>query len=197
VLHDALIISLDNTIESWVVDSRASFHATPHRKVFQDYVQGDFGQVYLGDDEPCQIVGMGKVKIKKNNGNEWLLKEVIYIPYMSRNIISTGKMESEGCISIFTDKEWKFTKVSLLMEKGEKVGTFFLCIFNADSCISLAYKGVDTTMWHHRIGHRRENGVKILHKRNLLKNMKQVCLDFCEHSAYGKHKKIGFIRVLK
>jgi hypothetical protein len=70
VLQDYLIISLDNTTESWVVDYGASFHATPHRKYFQDYVQGDFGHVYLGDDEPCQIFGMGKVKIKQKNGNQ-------------------------------------------------------------------------------------------------------------------------------
>jgi hypothetical protein len=43
----------------------------------------------LGDDEPCQIIGMGKVEIKKNNGNQWLLKEVRHIPYPRRNIIST------------------------------------------------------------------------------------------------------------
>jgi hypothetical protein len=57
-----------------VVDSRASFHATPHRKYFKNNVEGDFGQVYLGEDKPCQIVGMGKVHIRKNNGNQWLLK---------------------------------------------------------------------------------------------------------------------------
>jgi hypothetical protein len=62
VLQDALILSVDNISESWVVDSGASFHATPHRKHFLDYVQGDFGQVHLGDDAPCKIVGMGKVK---------------------------------------------------------------------------------------------------------------------------------------
>jgi len=50
VLKDALILSLDNIFESCVVDSGASFHAMPNRKYFQDYVQGDFGQVYLGDD---------------------------------------------------------------------------------------------------------------------------------------------------
>jgi hypothetical protein len=43
VLQDASILSLDSIIESWVADSGASFHATPHRKYFQDYVQGDFG----------------------------------------------------------------------------------------------------------------------------------------------------------
>jgi hypothetical protein len=43
VLQDSLIISLDNITKSWVVDLGASFHATPHTKYFQDYVQGDFG----------------------------------------------------------------------------------------------------------------------------------------------------------
>ena len=69
-LQDALILCLDNANDSWVIDSGASFHATPHRKYFQDYVQGDFGQVYLGDDEPCPIVGKGKIKIKLPNEND-------------------------------------------------------------------------------------------------------------------------------
>jgi hypothetical protein len=43
VLQDAWILYVDNISESWVVDLGASFHATPHRKHFIDYVQGDFG----------------------------------------------------------------------------------------------------------------------------------------------------------
>ena len=70
VLQYALILSVDNIFESWVLDSGASFHATPHRKHFLDYVQGDFGQVHLGDDTPCKIVGMGKIQIKKKNVNQ-------------------------------------------------------------------------------------------------------------------------------
>jgi hypothetical protein len=52
VLQDALILSVDNISKPWVVDSGASFHATPHRKHFLDYVRGDYGQVHLGDDAP-------------------------------------------------------------------------------------------------------------------------------------------------
>ena len=65
VLQYDLIISFENVTDSWVVDSGASFHATLDKKYFHDYVQGDFGQVYLGDDKPCKIVGMGKVLLKK------------------------------------------------------------------------------------------------------------------------------------
>ena len=62
--EDAFLLSLESVDDSWVLDSGASFHATPHRGYFIDYVQGDFGLVYLGDNEPYQIVGKGKIKIK-------------------------------------------------------------------------------------------------------------------------------------
>ena len=55
----------------------------------------------LGDDEPCKIVGKGKVQIKLNNGNDWLLKDVRRIPAMKRNLISTGQSEDSGCLSTF------------------------------------------------------------------------------------------------
>ena len=64
VLRDDLILSLNNITESTVVDLGASFHATPHRKHFLDYVQGNFGQIHLGVDTPRKIVGMDKVQIK-------------------------------------------------------------------------------------------------------------------------------------
>jgi hypothetical protein len=121
----------------------------------------------LGDDAPCKIVGMGKVKIKKRNGNQWLLKEVRHVPYLRKNLISTGQLESEFCISLFIDNMWKFAKGSLVIEKGEKVGTLYLCTGNIDSSISLASIGVDTTLWNHILGHMSDKGMQLLHKINL------------------------------
>ena len=112
-----MIHFVDKFFSSLVVDSRDLFHATPHRKHFLYYVQGDFGQVHLGDDAPCKSFGKGEVKIKKSNGNQWLLKEVRHVPYLRKNLISIGQLESEGYISIFTDKVWKVTKGSPVIEK--------------------------------------------------------------------------------
>jgi hypothetical protein len=82
---------------------------------------------------------MGNVKIKQRNGNQWLLKEVRHVPDLRKNLISIGKLASEVCISIFTDKMWKAIKGSLVIAKGEKVGTLYLCTGNIDSSISLDY----------------------------------------------------------
>ena len=125
--EDALLLSLENVDDSWVLDLGSSFHATPHRGYFFDYVQGDFGLVYLGDNEPCQIVGKGKVKINLQHGNHWLLHEVKDVPRLSRNLISTRQLDDEGCVFTFHDKNWKVSKGSLVVEKGVKVGTLYLC----------------------------------------------------------------------
>ena len=54
ILQDALILfTLDKNCDYWVMDSGASFHATSHREYFCEYIQGNYGQVFLGDDHPC------------------------------------------------------------------------------------------------------------------------------------------------
>ena len=39
---DALVLSLESVDDSWILDFGGSFHATPHRGYFIDYVQGNF-----------------------------------------------------------------------------------------------------------------------------------------------------------
>lgn len=151
----------------------------------------------MGDDEPCKIVGMGKVRIRLKNGNQCMLKEVRHVPELKKNMISIGQLGSEGCTSTFTDKMWKVTKGSLVIAKREKVGTLYLCTRNVVSFISLASTRVDTTLWHHRIGHMSDKEMQILYKRNLLPDLKQIDLEFCENCVYGKHKRVIFLRVGK
>ena len=117
MLQDALILALNNTSYYWAVDSGDSCHATPHGKFFHDYVLGDFGHVLLGDDEPCKIVGMGKVHIKLNNGNELLLKDVRHIISMKRNLISIEKLGDSGSLSTFEKTQQKITKGALVIDK--------------------------------------------------------------------------------
>lgn len=69
ILQDALVLSSSHADESWVLDSGASYHAIPCRSYFINYVQGDFGQVYLGDGHPCHINGKETIQIRLPNGN--------------------------------------------------------------------------------------------------------------------------------
>ena len=143
-----------------MVDSGASFHATPYRKHFHDYVQGNFGQVCLGDERALDIIGKGKVLINLENGNQWLLNDVNHVVGLKKKLISIGQLE--GCVTTFIDITWKFTKGAMVVVKGDKVGTLYLCKGTTDSSISLASAGKYTTLWHHRLGHMSEKGMQIL-----------------------------------
>ena len=81
---------------------------------------------------------MGKVWIKLNNGSEWRLKYVRHIPTMKRNLISIGKLGDSCFLSTFGEMWWKITKGSLVIKKGDRVGTLCLCSHNIDYSISVA-----------------------------------------------------------
>ena len=149
----------------------------------------------MEDDEPCQIVGMGKVQIKLNNGNELMLKDVRHIPAMKRNMISIGKLGYGGCLSMFGKTWWKVTKGSMVIAKGDRIGTLYLCPHNTDYSISVASTKIGATLWYHRLGHMSEKGMQTLHSRKPLPDLKQVSLEFCENCIFGKHKRDRFIKV--
>ena len=93
MLQDDLILSVENIISFWVVDSGDSCHATPHRKHFHDYVQGNFGQVCLGDERALVIIGKGKVLINLENGNQWFLKYVKHVVGLKKESKETDNMK--------------------------------------------------------------------------------------------------------
>ena len=57
------LLAVDNPLDDWVLDSRVSFHTTPHREIIKNYVAGDFSKVYLADSSVLDIVGMRDVRI--------------------------------------------------------------------------------------------------------------------------------------
>ena len=51
---------------------------------------------------------------------------------MKRNIISTGNLGDSGCLSTFGETWWKVTKGSMVIAKGDSIGTLYLCPHNTD-----------------------------------------------------------------
>ncbi|WVZ74347.1 hypothetical protein U9M48_022542 [Paspalum notatum var. saurae] len=54
------------------------------------------GSVRMGDDRPCQIVGIGSVQIKMHDGIVRTLTDVRHIPDMTKNLISLSTLDGKG-----------------------------------------------------------------------------------------------------
>ena len=85
----------------------------------------------------------------------------------------------------------------MVIAKGAKVGTLYLCTGNTHSTLvatdidnagkaTVNVARTDSVMWHHRLGHMSEKGMKILHSKNLFPGLKNIDLEFYENCVYGK-----------
>ena len=81
-------------------------------------------------------------------------------------------------MSTFGETWWKITKGSLVIEKGYRVGTLYLCPHKTDYSISVASTEIGAVLWHHRLGHMSEKGMKILHSQKLVPYLKQVVWNY-------------------
>ena len=105
-------------------------------------------------------------------------------------------------------------KISLVVEKGVKVGTLYLCIGHTvpstsivsekNECLATvaAVEQGDQTvvvdseivLSHNRIGHIIEKGIKLLHSMKVLPGLKCANMDFCESCVYVKQKRVSFMK---
>ncbi|RVW64114.1 Retrovirus-related Pol polyprotein from transposon TNT 1-94 [Vitis vinifera] len=170
-LQDALLLAVDNPLDDWVLDSGASFHTTPHREIIQNYVAGDFGKVYLADGSTLDVVGLGDVRITLPNGSIWLLEKVRHIPDLRRNLISVGQLDDEGHAILFVGGTWKVTKGARVLARGKKTGTLYMTSCPRDT-IAVADASTNTSLWHRRLGHMSEKGMKMLLSKGKLPELK-------------------------
>ena len=148
-----------------MLDSGASFHATSQKEFFEKYAPGKFGKVYLGNDQPCDIIGKGVVKIKLN-GSVWELKNVRHIPDLTKNLISVGQLASDGYTTVFHGDNWKISKGAMTIARGKKSGTLYK---TARACHLIAVAANENpNLWHQRLGHMSEKWMKIMHSKGRL-----------------------------
>ena len=167
------------------MDSRASFHTTLHREIIQNYVADDFGKVYLADGSALDVVGVGDVWILLPNGSIWLLEKVRQIPNLRRNLISVGQLDDEGHTILFVGNTWKVTKGAKVLARGKKTGTMYMNSSPRDT-ITVADASTDTSLWHRKLSHMSEKGMKMLLLKGKLPKLKFIDFDMCESYILGK-----------
>ncbi|WCJ44212.1 Retrovirus-related Pol polyprotein from transposon TNT 1-94 [Euphorbia peplus] len=188
---EALILSVRSPVESWVLDSGASFHSCSSADLMENYTSGKFGKVYLADDEPLEIVGKGDVSIKTKNGSVIKLSGVRHVPGLKRNLLSVGQLDDEGYCVVFVGGNWKISKGSMVVARGEKVGSLYVTD-NVCNSIDVVSEVVNTDLWHCRLGHMSEKGIKVLFSKGLLPGLKSADLGLCEDCIFGKQKRVSF-----
>ena len=89
-LESAQLATTDDImLHDWILDSGASFHVTPHREWFTTYDAKRSGRVRLGNDYACEIMEVGDVQLKFQQGSTFTLKNVRHVPKLTKSLISS------------------------------------------------------------------------------------------------------------
>ena len=71
---EGLTISKLSSRDEWVLDSRCTFHMTPRRDWLQNFKKIKERKVLMGNDQSCNIVGIGSIKFKMWDGTYRILE---------------------------------------------------------------------------------------------------------------------------
>ena len=127
------------------------------------------------------------------NGSVWLPEKVRHIPELRRNLISIGQLDDKGHAILFVCDTWKVTKGVRVLAHGKKTGTLYMTSSPRDT-IAVAYASTDTSLWHRRLGHMSEKGMKMLLLKGKLPELKSIDFDMCESCILGKQKNVNFLK---
>ena len=149
--------------------------------------------MYLADGSALDVEGMGDVQILLPNGSVWLLEKVRHIPDLRRNLISVGQLDDEGHAILFVGGTWKVTKGARILAREKKTGTLYMTSSPRD-IIAVADASTNTSLWHRRLGHMSEKGMKMLLSKGKLLELKSIDFDMCESCILGKQKNVSFLK---
>jgi len=102
----ALTGSLKNNAKSWLVDSGASRHMTGNKNFLENLKELKVtSKVELGDDSNHEIKGIGSVSFHLDFGDTLHFEDVLFVPGLTKNLISVGVIEEKGHRVVFMEKK--------------------------------------------------------------------------------------------
>ena len=88
----------------WYLDSGASFHMTGDKELFSDLEEKDLQMhIEMGDDGRYSATGIGTITFERESGKPFLLKNVMHVPGLKKNLVSVTMLEDRGYDIFFSD----------------------------------------------------------------------------------------------
>ncbi|KAH9685121.1 Integrase catalytic domain-containing protein [Citrus sinensis] len=140
------------------------------------------------------LVGIGTVSLKMYDGMVRELTQVRHVPELKRNLISIGMLDQTGCVIKAENGTLKVVRGSIVIMKGTKQNGLY--VLNGHTTVgeaSVTEKCEDKArLWHLRLGHMSERGLKEFQKNGVFGSDKLSSLGFCEDCILGKASRLKF-----
>ena len=183
----------------WFLDSGASFHMTEDKDLFSDLDEKDLGvHIEMGDDGRYSETNIGTISFERESSKPFILKDVMHVPGLKKNLISVVMLEDKGYDVVFSEgKAFLHSKATCETWRIGKVKNLYQ--LQVDGCAAMAGKaeGVvswdEGELWHKRLGHLHHGALKILQQISTeLPKGTLAQSDQCKGCTLGKFVKAIF-----
>ena len=149
----------------------------------------------MGNDISCKIVGIGSIQIKIYDGFVKKLTDVRHLLELRKNLISLGVLDFARYKCTCQGGVLKVFKGILEVMKENMIKNLYQLEgrTKSDQATTISESESDSTrLWHQRLAHMSEKGLKVLVYRKLLPSLKSLNLNFCKHCIFDKHSRNKF-----
>nr|GEY34110.1 retrovirus-related Pol polyprotein from transposon TNT 1-94 [Tanacetum cinerariifolium] len=189
-----LAIDIEKSRDELIVDSGCTFHIIPHRSWFTTYESFNGGNVYMRNHSICPVIGKGNIQVKIHDDVVRTITRVRHVLDFKRNMISLSTLEANGCKYSGEGGVTKIFKGDLVLMKAIQSGDLYVLqgtiVYGTAGVATSKASLDDSKLWHYRLAHTGEKGMKNLAKKGLIKV--SCNLEFCEHCLFGKQKRVSF-----
>ena len=181
-MEDDLLVVSDghrHYTEEWTLDSTCSHHYTPHRSWFATYTKTDEGSVTLGDNHPCKVAGIGTVRVRMFDGIVRILTNVKHFSELEKNLVSLGYLERSGYSfsSRARSGVLNISNGAMVVMRGKRLDNNlyrmerYVVTEESDAAVAAQDQQGAYRMWHYRLGHMGDKGLRELSRRGLISDL--------------------------
>ncbi|KAL0893362.1 hypothetical protein ABMA27_014949 [Loxostege sticticalis] len=144
---------------SWYVDSGASMHLTMHRDWLENLKTPPITNIRIADNKLLKVESCGNVSMQVSDGkggyNKIQVRNVLYVPDLSTNLLSVSRIIKNGCkvefdangCSIFNQNNLRVAHATLTN------GTYKLKVKELEGQAMVATTKTDSYTWHQHMDH--------------------------------------------
>ena len=124
--------------------------------------------IEMGDDGWYSATGIGTITFERESGSPFLLKNVMHVPGLKKNLVSVAILEDRGYDVVFSEGKSFLRHKTTGQTKKIVVRIKNLYKLEVDGCVAMVRKEEEVVsqnegeLWNRRLGHIHHGTLKIL-----------------------------------